>query len=157
MQKALLKFSLYSLVVIDNDTPFKAVFTIACDASEILCECVSKRNQKFLLVEISHRFLNKRVTIATSDKDTIYCFVEAGISAGCVRNSAPIDGTHIIRSIPTIDWELHFPLDISLTSLLKLIENQTNYIVKYLRLTDKDKIFSIEIIVSIINAMFSHS
>ena len=146
MQDVLLKFGLCLLVVVDDGTPFKAAFTAACDSLRIPFECFAKRNHKSVLVEKFHRFLNKVVTIASNDRDTLDCFVEAGISAGYAWNSAPIDGTDIIRSIPAIGRELRFPLDISLASLPKLTDNQANSVLEYLRLTDKDKIFATEIL-----------
>ena len=146
VQDVLFKFGLCYLVVIDDGTPFKAAFTSACDSLKIPFECAAKRNHKSLLVEKFHRFLNKVVTIAASDRGTLDCFVEAGISAGYAWNSAPIDGTDIIRSIPAIGRELRFPLDISLTALPKLTDNRANSVVEYLRLTDKDRIFSTEIL-----------
>ena len=132
--------------MIDNGTPFKAEFIAACDSLKIPFECAAKRNHKFLLVEKFHRFLNKLITIAVSDMDTLDCFVEAGILAGYAWNSAPIDGTDMIRSIPVIGRELRFPLDTSLTALSKLTDNQANSGVEYLRLTDKDRIFSTKIL-----------
>ena len=61
-------------------------------------------------------------------------------------NSALIDGTDIICSIPAIGREMRFPLGISLVSLPKLIDKQSNSVMKYLRLTDKDKTFATEIL-----------
>ena len=132
--------------MINNGTPFKAEFTAACDSLKIPFECAAKCNHKFLLVEKFHRFLNKLITIAVSDRDTLDCFVEAGIFAGYAWNSAPIDSTDMIRSIPVIGRELRFPLDTSLTALPKLTDNQANSGVEYLRLTDKDRIFSTKIL-----------
>ena len=79
------------------------------------------------------------VTIASNDRDSLDYFIEAGISVGYTWNSAPIDGTYIIRSIPAIGRELRFPLDISLASLPNLTDNQANPVLEYLRLMDKDK------------------
>lgn len=78
--------------------------------------------------------------------DTLNCFVEAGILAGYAWNSAPIDSTDMIRSIPVIGRELRFPLDTNLTALPKLTDNQANSGVEYLCLTDKDRIFSTKIL-----------
>ena len=144
MQKDLLKFGLCLLVATNDVTPFKAAFTTAYDLLKLPLECAAKINHKSLLVENFHRFLNKVVTITTSDTYTLDCFVEAGISTGYALNSAPIDRTDIIRSIPNIGWELIFLLDVSLTSFPKLTKNQDNYVVEYLRLTDKDRIFATE-------------
>jgi len=116
VQDVLFKFDICYLVVIDDGTPFKSAFTAACNLLKILFECAAKRNHKSLLVEKMHRCLNKIVTIAASDRDTLDCFVEAGISAGYAWNSAPVDDIDIIRSIPAIGRELRFPLDISLTA-----------------------------------------
>ena len=143
MEEVILKVGLLSLVVIDDGAPFKSA---ACDALKLLFECAAKRNHKSLLVENVHRFLNKVVTIAASDMNSLDCFVEAGVSAGYARNRNPIDGTDIIRSIPAIGRELRFHLDISLTSLPKLTENQANSVDEYLRLVDKDRIFSTKIL-----------
>ena len=146
MQDVLLKFGICLLVVIDGGTPFKAAFTAACESLKIPFDCAAKRNHKSLLIEKFHRFLNKAVTIAASDRDTLDCFVEAGISTGYTWNSVPIDGTDIIRSIPVIGRELHFPLDINLASTPKLHDNHANSVIEYLRLTDKDEIFAAEIL-----------
>ena len=127
--------------MIDDGTSFKAAFTVACDSLEILYECAVKCNQKSLLVGKFHRFLNKVVTIAASDRDILHCFGEVRVSVGYAWNCASIYGTDIIRSIPAISREFRFPLNISLTSSPKLTEHQANYVVEYLRLIDKDTIF----------------
>ena len=68
VQDVLFKFGLCYLVVIDDGTPFKAAFTAACDLLKIPFECAAKRNHKSLMVEKIHRFRNKVVTIAASDR-----------------------------------------------------------------------------------------
>ena len=146
MQDVLLKFGLCLLVVIDDGTPFKSAFTAACIVLKIPFEYVAKRNHKSLLIEKMHRFLNKVVTIAASDRSTLYCFVEAGIAAGYAWNSVPIDSTDIIRSIPAISCELRFPLDLRMASLPKLTEFQANSVIEYLRLTDKYRIFAMKVL-----------
>ena len=62
-----------------------------------------KRNHKGLSVEHFHRFLNKSVTIAAEEHGTNNIFVPDSIASTYAWNSAPIDGTDIIRSIHTID------------------------------------------------------
>ena len=44
-------------------------------------------------------------------------FVLVGIATGYAWNSAPIDGTDNIRSIPAVGRELHFPIDTNLNTL----------------------------------------
>ena len=146
MQDVLLKFGLCLFVVIDDGTPFKAACIAACIALKNPFECAAKRNHKSLLIEKFHRFLNKAVIIEAGYRGTVNCFVEDGIAAGYAWNSAPIDGTDIIRSILAIGRELHFPLDISMASLPKLAEFQTNSVIVYLRLIDKDRIFATQVL-----------
>ena len=42
---------------------------------------------------------------------------------GCIWNSVPIDGTDILRSTVAIDREFRFPIDINLSALSQLIQN----------------------------------
>ena len=68
-------------MVIDGVKPFQGLFTVYCTVLELPFKCSAQRNHKPLSVEIFHRFLNKVVTIAASDRDTLDFFVEAGVSA----------------------------------------------------------------------------
>ena len=60
---------------------------------------------------------------------------------GYVWNSSPIDGTNILRSIPTIGRELRFPLDIDLSALPPIVSNNTESVVSYLHLIDSNRYF----------------
>ena len=73
-----------------------------CDALSQNYDVLAKRNHKGLTVEYFHHFSNKSVTIAAEDRGTNEIFVPAGIAAGYTWNSAPIDSTDILRSIPAI-------------------------------------------------------
>ena len=94
MQDVLLKFGICALMVINDGKPFKGLFTVTCTALKLSLDCTAKRNHKSLSVERYHRFPKKVVTIATSDRDTLNCFVEVGVSAGYAWNIAHIDGIH---------------------------------------------------------------
>ena len=88
-----MKFMLYHLVIIDDGTPFRCVFTVMCDFLQM----------KFaVFVERFYRFFNKIVTIVSNDRDTISIFAEDEINVVFSWNSVYIDGTNIIRSIPAI-------------------------------------------------------
>ena len=130
------------LIVLDDGTPFKGAFVAMCQSLNLNYEVLAKRNHKGLSVEHFHRFLNKSVTIAAEDRGTIDIFVPAGIAAGYTWNSAPIDGTDILRTIPVIGRELHFPLDINLNAAPKLIQNNAKAVLDYLILTDANRHFS---------------
>lgn len=71
IQNDLMNFILYHLVIIDDGTPFKCVFTVICDFLQM----------KFaVFVEIFYRFFNEIVTIVSNDMDAISIFAEDGIN-----------------------------------------------------------------------------
>ena len=109
VQHIVMKSGMCYLIVLDDGTLFKGAFVAMCQSLNLNYEILAKRNHKGLSVEHFHRFLNKSVTIAAEDRGTIDIFVPVGIAAEYAWNSAPIDGTDILRSIPAIGRELHFP------------------------------------------------
>ena len=117
-----------------------------CDALNLNYDVLAKRNHKGLTVEHFHRFLNKSITITAEDCGTNDVLVPAGIAVGYAWNSAPIDDTDIIRSIPAIGRELHFPIDINLSALPKLAHNSGQAALDYLKLTDSSRHFSSSIL-----------
>ena len=68
--------------------------------------------------------------------------VPTDIAAGYAWNSVIIDGTDILRSIPTIGREIHFPIDVSLNTLPKLTQNNGQTALDYLKITDSSRHFS---------------
>ena len=110
MQHLLLKFGICHLLILDDCRPFKGVFIAMCKSFNIKYDVLAKRSHKDLLVEKFHRFINKAIKIAAEDRGTNNIFVAAGVAVGYAWNSSPIDGTDIIRSVPTIGRELRFPL-----------------------------------------------
>ena len=117
-----------------------------CDCLTINYEVVDKRNHKGISVEIFHRFLNKYMTIASNDKDTVGIFTKTGITAAYVWDSALIDGTKIIYIMPIIGRKLRFPLNVNLIPLPILSRNQSDSVVEYLCLADSSKIFATSIL-----------
>ena len=126
MQNVIMKLGLYHLIVLDDGTPFKGVFIAICQALNINYDILAKRSHKGLSVEYFRRFLNKSVTIAAEERGTTNIFVPDGIAAGYAWNSAPINGTDILRSIPAIGRELKFLLYINLNAMPKLVQNNAN-------------------------------
>ena len=112
-----------------------------CKASHIKYDTLVKQNHKGLLVEKFHRFINKAITIAAGDRDKNDVFVIAGVAAGYAWNSSPIDGTDVLRSVPTIRQELHFLLDIDLSTLPTIVSNNAEAVISYLRLTNSNRYF----------------
>ena len=142
MQHVLMKFCLCHLVVLDDGSPLKGAFIAMCNALNLNYDVLAKRNHKGLTVKNVHRFLNKSVTIAAEDRGTDDIFVPAGITTGYAWNSAPIDDTDILYSIPAIGRELHFLIDINLNVLPKLAHNSGQTALDYLKLTDSSRHFS---------------
>ena len=97
-----------------------------CQALNLNYDILAKRNHKEISVEHFHRFLNKSVTIAAEERGTTNIFVPDGIAAGYTWNSAPINGTDILRSILAIGRELKFLLYINLNAMPKLVQNNAN-------------------------------
>ena len=146
MQHVLLKFGICNLVILDDSSPFKGVFSAMCKALRINYDIFSKRNHKRLLLEKFHRFLNKVVTIAVEDRGTNDVFVAASVATGYAWNSSPIDGTDTLCSVPALGRELRFPFDVDISALLPLVSNNADSVVSYLRLTDSNCHFATAIL-----------
>ena len=93
-------------------------------------------------MEHFHRFLNKTTTIAMEDRQSNDVFVPTGIAAGYAWNRAPIDGTDILRSTVAIDREFRFSIDIDLSALPQLTQNNVQSYVDFLLLTNSNRRFS---------------
>ena len=145
MQYVLMKFDLCHLVMLDDGTPFRA-FVAMCQALNLNYDVLAKRKYKGISAEHFYRLFNKSVTIAAEERGTTSILVPAGIAAEYALNCAPIDGTYILCSIPAISRELKFPLDINLNAMLKLVQNNANSALEYLKLTDSSRSFSSSIL-----------
>ena len=127
MPDVLMKCGLCHLVVIDDDAIFKRLSTAICDYSTINYKVVSKRNHKGISVEIFRYFLNTFVTIAFKNRATVSILAEVGNTVAYAWNSAPIDSTDIICSIPEIGQELRFLLEVNLTPLPTLSQKSSRF------------------------------
>ena len=141
MQHVLMKLGMCYIVVLDYGTPFKDAFIAICQVLNLSYDILAKRNYKGLSIEHFHCFLNKSVTVAEKERGDNNIFVHVSIVAGYAWNSAPIDGTDILRSIPTISRELHFLLDINLNAVSKLTKNNAHTDLEYLKLTNYPRHF----------------
>ena len=82
------------------------------------------------------------MTIVAKELGTTNIFVPASIEARYTWNNEPIDSTDILRSILEIGRELKFPLDINLHAMPKLVQNNANTALDYLKFTDSSCNFS---------------
>ena len=74
MQHMIIKFSLCHIVVIGDDNQFKSVFNNMYDCLTINYEVVAKYIHKGVSWKKFHHFLNKVVTVASNDRDTVSIF-----------------------------------------------------------------------------------
>ena len=146
MQHVLLKSGICHLVILDDGSPFKGMFSAMCKMLRINYDILAKKNHKGLLVEKFHIFLIKTVTIAAEDRGTNDIFVAVGVAAGYTWTSSPIEGTDIFRSVPALGRELRFPLDVDNSTLPPLVSNNADSVVSYLRLTDSNRHFATAIL-----------
>ena len=76
------------------------------------------------------------------DRQSNDVFVPAGIAAAHAWNSAPINGTDILRSTVAIGQEFRFTIDIHLSALPQITQNNAQSAVDFLWLTDSNCRFS---------------
>jgi hypothetical protein len=101
------------LIVVDAGSTFCGVFSDACALLGIRLHTASRGNHKAVSVERFFRYLNKAVTIASSDRGTHQVWVEAAMIATYAWNCSPIDGTDVVRSVPAMGREFRFPFDLA--------------------------------------------
>jgi hypothetical protein len=100
-----------------------------------------------LVVERFRVFLNKTLRIATNDRDSIKgVYIPASALATFAWNSAPIDGTDIVRSVPAVGWEFKFPFNFEYVQSPTISEHKASAIHEYLTLAGNNGRFSGEII-----------
>ena len=120
---------------------FKSVFVAMCKVLDLNYDVLAKDNRKELIVEHFHRFLNEAVAIARKDLQNSDMLVPVWIAAGYKLNSAPIDGTDILRSTVAISHELGVVIDIDLLALPKLTQKNVHSTFDYLTITDSNRCF----------------
>ena len=136
IQQVLMMFGLCHFIIIDYGTPFKCAFVAMCKNLDLNYDILAKRNDKELTVEHFHRFLNKVVAISMEDRESNDVFVMTWIAVWYMWNSAPINGTEILRSTIAIGREFRFPIDIKLSALPQLTQNNAQSSIDYLRLAN---------------------
>ena len=141
-QEFLLKFGMCSMVVVDAGSNFLAVFEAMCDVLKIRFHAAAKGNHKAVSVERYFRFVNKAVTIAINDRDDPSVWVPAAMTAGYAWNSAPIDGTDILRSVAAVGRPFLFPIDISLSLPPQLCSDNAAAVAQYLTFISEHASFS---------------
>ncbi|KAI2508403.1 hypothetical protein MHU86_6077 [Fragilaria crotonensis] len=99
------------LVIIDSGSEFAGAMQTLCQNIGLPNYTVSKGNHKAIICERFHRYLNKVQRIHAADCETFQDFMFGTIFAVYAWNSAPVDGTNIVRSYAAIGREFPFPID----------------------------------------------
>ena len=99
------------LVIIDSGSEFAGAMQTLCQNIGIPNYTVSKGNHKAIICERFHRYLNKVQRIHAADCETFQDFMFGTIFAVYAWNSAPVDGTNIVRSYAAMGREFPFPID----------------------------------------------
>ena len=117
MRHIILRVGLCSAVCIDDDGKFKGFFKSMCEALQLRYIPLAKGNHQGMRVERFNRFLNKVCTIVANDRDHMPSSAFAVDVAAYAWNSAPIEGTDVVRSLPAFGRIFRFPFDVELAQL----------------------------------------
>jgi hypothetical protein len=139
MQDVLLKVGFCVMVVVGYGSTFKGLFVEMCKIIKLHCHVNARNNHQALCVERFHVFLNKTLRVATNDRDNIKgVYIPAIALAGFAWNSAPIDGTYIVRSVPAVGREFKFPFDFEYVQSPMMSENKAAAIHECLTLAGRN-------------------
>lgn len=146
MDHVILTFGICSVIVVDADSKFKDVFKEMCKKLNIHFWPLSRGNNKGLIVEKYHRFLNKTQTIAGNERGTHLTILQNAKLSQYAWNSAPIDNTDIIRSLAAVGREFRMFGDINLQPTPNLNNDQNSELYNYLRQMHNDGPFATTVI-----------
>ncbi len=124
-EQVLLTFGMCAVIVVDDGSTFKSEFESMCNILKLHLWPLARGNHKGNSVERYHRYLNKVMTIQGNALGTNNNFHRIAKTAQYGWNSAPIDDTDVVRSLPAVGREFRFPLDID-NSKLPAISDGTN-------------------------------
>ena len=146
MKHILLRVGLCSAVCVDDDGKFKGLFQAMCEALELRFLPLAKGNHQGMRVERFNRYLNKVCTIAANDRGHMPSAHQAVDVAAYAWNSAPIEGTDVIRSLPAFGRIFRFPFDVNLASLPHPTDDCAAATIEFLNATASTKQFATEVL-----------
>jgi hypothetical protein len=146
MSDVLLKVGLCGMVVVDAASAFLSVFEAMCNVLNIKFHAAARGNHQAVSVERFFRYLNKALTIASSERNSNQVWVETSHCAIYAWNSSCIDGTDIMRSVAAVGREFKFPLDLSLQSEPKPVDGSVFAVHAFLRLAQENSTFAGQIL-----------
>lgn len=117
MRNVALKFGMCAAICVDDDNKFRGLFEAAANALKIRFIALAKGNHQGMRSERFHRFLNKVARLTTNNRDSSSATKPSVNIAAYAWNSAPIDGTDVVRSLPAVGRIFCFPLDIAVNKI----------------------------------------
>ena len=132
MKGVLSKFGLCAMIVEDKDGKFMGTFLQMGKALGIRVHVAAACNHETVGVEPFHNFLNHSNKVYGVEHQMSEICVEVAMVSVYAWNARTIDGTDIIRSVPTIGRELKYPMDIHITKIPQVIDSASQNIIYYL-------------------------
>ena len=102
MKNLVLLFSMVPILFVDSHSWFKSVFKDICAALGIIYWPLARGNHKGMSIEKYHRFLKKTQAILGQDRGAHELFLKNAKTSQYAWNSAPIDGTDILKKIAAV-------------------------------------------------------
>ena len=99
------------LVIVDAGSQFAGLVQRMCGTLGIPFHAVTRENHRAILCERFHRFLNKVQRIHLRQCCSMDEWIKGTLFAVYAWNSAPVDGTNIVRSVAAIARDFPFPID----------------------------------------------
>ena len=99
------------LVIVDAGSQFAGLVERMCGQLGIPFHTVTRENHRAILCERFHKFLNKVQRIHLRQCCSMDEWIKGTLFAVYAWNSAPIDGTNIVRSVAAIGRDFPFPID----------------------------------------------
>lgn len=146
MSDVVLTFGMCAVVVVDAGSSFRGIFEEMCTLLGITFWILARGNHKGNGAERYHRYLNKVQTIEGSNVGTNTNFMRIAKTTQYAWNSAPIDGTDIVRSMAAVGRDFRFPLDVKLSELPQPNDPANNALYNYLRDVSNDSTFATSVL-----------
>ena len=102
MENIVILFGVVEIIAVESGSWFKRIFKDMCTSLGIIYQLLVHEDNKGTRVEKYHHFLNKTHAIAGQDRGTHYIFLHNVKTSEYNQNSAPIDGTYILRSVADV-------------------------------------------------------
>ena len=106
-------------MVLDKDSKFLGVFRQVVDLLQLNCHTLSGSHHDGQLVERVKRFMNKGLRVMVNERDSVRVALESILLLIYARNSSPIPGTDLSRSLIAVGRKFAFPIDFSATKHLE--------------------------------------